>query len=207
MSNKPFSLIEDKLDESRFFLSKMISSGDNVIEFRYYFSAYVSACRSVTFVLQAVMKGVPGFAEWYSEKQNQLNQNLLARFFVERRNETLKEGENQIHSHIFAQTEDGRKLAEYFFERSGSRETINFNEDVVTSSSRYLGILMVLVSECKSRFSKSIDPLSLLTLESVQAGNITLEDIEEMLGYPRGWTADLPSDDRLRLLKNYYIKD
>ena len=79
MSKRSFELVESKLVEANFFLEKLA----NVKGFdaaRFYFSAFVSAARTVTFALQAVMKSVEGFAEWYSKEQDSLKADPTARY-------------------------------------------------------------------------------------------------------------------------------
>jgi hypothetical protein len=61
-------------------------------QFEFYLSAFVSAARSVTFALQAVMSKYPGFGEWYPSRRDHLAQSALARFFVTLRNHAQKVG-------------------------------------------------------------------------------------------------------------------
>lgn len=53
----------DKLKETKFFLEKLRRAEDD--EFKYYFSAFLSAGRSVTFFLQAENSGDNDFNAWY----------------------------------------------------------------------------------------------------------------------------------------------
>jgi len=62
---KSFGIVEDKLREAEFFLTKLRESNRFEYESRYYFSAFISAARSVTMVLQKTMKDVDGFTSWY----------------------------------------------------------------------------------------------------------------------------------------------
>jgi hypothetical protein len=48
----------------------------------YYFSAFISAARSITFTLQASLKDVNGFPEWYKEKQTLLKKITSQGFFM-----------------------------------------------------------------------------------------------------------------------------
>lgn len=68
-----FSVVEDKLLEAEFFLRKLGATDMHDSEARYYFSAFVSACRSVTWALQKSLKGVGGFDSWYESVREQLN--------------------------------------------------------------------------------------------------------------------------------------
>ena len=64
-----FDWVDEKLFESDFFLTKLEETAYNFSAARYYFSAFTSAARSVTFALQKVMKRIPGFDEWYLKKK------------------------------------------------------------------------------------------------------------------------------------------
>ena len=204
MEGTPFSLVLDKLAEADFFLDKMMASetGVNLFEFRCYFSAFVSAARSISFSLQAVMNDIEGFQEWYVPKQEALRKNPLARFFVERRNEVQKVGDTRINSGKFYRDENGQVIVKYYFSKSGPKdefEPIEF--DIVTASQEYLGLLGDLVSDCYERFTAEIEPDLFFTPENLKAKNLSIEDVEEMLGFPRGWTEGLPDADRLQLLQ------
>lgn len=202
MSNKPFSLVEEKLAEAEFFIGKMTSAGANVFELRCYFSAFVSAARSISFSLQAVMKHVAGFEEWYSNKQKELRQNPLARFFIGRRNEILKVGDTRINAGEMYHDENRRVVVRHYFSKTGPLDTFESIEtDVVSASQEYLKLLQELVSECCSYFATEIDPDAFYTMNGLKSRDLSIEDVEEMLGFPRGWTQGIPDEERLRGLK------
>jgi hypothetical protein len=43
-------------------------------------NAFLSACRSVTFLLQGKMSGAPGFKAWYEQRQEALQSDNSAKF-------------------------------------------------------------------------------------------------------------------------------
>jgi hypothetical protein len=57
-----------KLGEAGYFYNGMLSNRTNVIVFPYYFSAFLSAFRSVTFFLQTQYGSKDTFKAWYAEK-------------------------------------------------------------------------------------------------------------------------------------------
>jgi hypothetical protein len=57
-----------KLSEAGYFYNGMLSNRTNVIVFPYFFSAFVSAFRSVTFFLQTQYGSKDSFKAWYAEK-------------------------------------------------------------------------------------------------------------------------------------------
>ena len=85
-------MVADKVAEADYFLSQMKLKATDIHELRFLFSAFVSAARSVTFSLQAVMSGYPDFATWYRPRQERLKQSELATFFVDLRNHLQKVG-------------------------------------------------------------------------------------------------------------------
>jgi len=201
VSGRSFDLVEDKLAEAEFFLQKMASAGPNVFEVRCYFSAFASAARSVTFALQAVMSDVDGFVEWYAVKQEAIKRDALARFFVERRNESQKVGDTRIHQGTFHHDEHGNAVARYFFAKAGPSDPFTpIEADVATAAARYLDLLRPLVADCRERFAWDLDPDLFFTEEGLRSRGLTVEDVEEMMGLPRGWTNMISDDERLRLL-------
>ena len=201
--NKSFSFVEDKLAEAEFFLDHMKTVGTNIFALRCYFSAFVSATRSVSFVLQSVMKHVPGFDEWYSYKQSELKDNYLARFFLQRRNETLKIGDTRINAGMGYKDEDGRVIVRYHFLKVGPTDPFEpIENDVLTASQEYLRVIKEIVEDCTKEFAAEVDPDVFFTTENLQSKGISIEDVEEMLGFPCGWTKGIPDVERLRLLKD-----
>lgn len=59
--------------------------------FRTNLNSFVTLARSVTNVMQKEFKDVPGFAEWYATKQEEMRKDEDMKLFIELRNESLKE--------------------------------------------------------------------------------------------------------------------
>jgi hypothetical protein len=84
-----------KLEEARFFLAKWKDSSYGTAEFRYFFSALVSAGRSVTWVLKKELRSLDPkkFDTWWEEKRDSLlPSGLDFRTLAGMRNEAVKEG-------------------------------------------------------------------------------------------------------------------
>src|ERR1700733_14353832 len=60
--------------------------------FGYNLNAFLSAARSVTFLLQKEYSKIDGFAEWWALERTTLAADPAARFFLELRNYSQKEG-------------------------------------------------------------------------------------------------------------------
>ena len=139
----------------------MTSAGENanVFELRCYFSAFVSAARSISFVLQTVMKGIQGFDEWYITEQDQLRANQLARFFVERRNEIQKVGDTKINAGVGYRDENGQLIIRHYFANTGPLDPFEpIEDDIVTAATEYMKLMRKLISECSIRFATEDDP-------------------------------------------------
>ncbi len=185
---RSFDLVDEKVFEADFFLEKMQEIDANMAEMRFYFSAFVSAARSVTFAMQAVLAGVEGFSDWYKERQEELKSNELASYFVNVRNESQHLGVNPIAKGSILQ---GNIL--YYFSDAP------FQFDVVAASEEYIKLLVNILYGCYKKFGPDIDPEQYYTVKNLAKLNLSLEDIEEELGFPRGWTDIDSSNDEIRL--------
>jgi len=102
--SRGFHIVADKVGEADYFLDCLKHADFRTNrQFGYHFSAFVSAARSTTFALQAVMSGYPGFKEWYEPRQKKLKENPLARFFHDLRNHLLHVGSLPIMHSGFSQ--------------------------------------------------------------------------------------------------------
>ncbi len=180
---RSFGLVDHKLAEADFFLSKISECGSNFFGVRCYVSAFVASARSVTFALQSVLGGQPGFKTWYAEHQKKLKNDPLARFFHEFRTVNQHIGDNLVGGgsrgtngsilYWFMPTHDLSKVPE---------------EDVEAACRTYMGMVTSLVYECYVDFGPHIDAHQRYTPEYFRSLGKTIEDAEEELGFPRGWT-------------------
>jgi hypothetical protein len=189
-------LIERKLAEADFFLNEMQGSGFNVFGFYCYFSAFLSASRSVTFTLQAVMSGTPGFDEWYETARQPLKEDGRARFFVQLRNIATKTGELGIIGGS-SRLDGGKARMTYYFDPELTRslpESIR-SQDVASMSRNYMRLLIDLVSDWERWYYTNVPGADPNTRFS------TPEELEEALGLPVGWTdVGLSDEQRMRVL-------
>jgi hypothetical protein len=186
-----FGLVDDKLFEADFFLEKLSDCGFNFWEARFYLSAFVSAARTVTFALQGSISDLDGFNEWYSAKQEALRSSPTARFFAKARTDSQHLGINPLHGGGSARGADG-KLEHWFYLGSGllGEELQDCpTVDVVTACREYLTLLVQMVFDCYQQFGPSIDPSLFYTVENLERRGMSIEDVEESVGYPRRWTA------------------
>ena len=193
-----FDAVDEKLREADFFLTKMEETGPEASACRFYFSAFVTAARSVTFTLQHAMNGIPGFAEWYSTQQDRLRADPLSRYFTNVRNEVQKKGTNPVT--FWARGENGAVEA-FFLHWYDTPKEMPPDQSVLSACKAHMVALATLVYELYREFAHFVDPAVVYTPEGAARQGLTVEDIEEELTGVRGWTSGLPLEERFRLLR------
>ena len=195
---RSFGPVDDKLEEAHFFLEELAASEDSWHRTRFLFSAFVSSARSVTFALQASLSDAPGFPQWYTGQQDGLKQNKLARFFHECRTDSQHLGLNPVR---FASSR-GKKTLYFFGQPDLGRYEYLPNDDVLTSSQSHMRLICSIIDQTYEKFGLLIDPDQIYTPEGLLQLSKTIEDVEEEIGFPRGYTdipLDGPDKDRQRL--------
>lgn len=203
---RSFQIVEQKVRETEFFLFQLENSTEDLMAAQFTLSAFLSASRSITFTIQASLKGLEGFDEWYSDKQNELKNNDLAKYFVFARNHSQKVGFYPIGSGRPFKDEIGQFRLKLFFTRLyPDKNEFVPEDDVLESCRKYFSMLLKIVRDCYSKFGVWIDPNSRYTKQGLKKLNLTIEDIEEENGFPRGWTSGIPESERLKIFwkKNY----
>lgn len=207
--NAGIHIVSQKVGEADFFLEELKQAHPYEPKFNYVFSAFVSALRSVTFTLQYVMTKYPNFEEWYRIRQDKLKGSKLAKAFVVFRNQAQKTGiipiapERSLYEGIFYETTQ-------FYIPSNSEIKEIPDGSVIELSEKCLIEVLTVVAECYKDFDIYIDPRVLFTERAMKGLNWTVEDIEEFVGFPRGYT-DIDYQDniltntqiRLNSLKRY----
>jgi len=194
--NAGIHIVAQKVGEADYFLEKLKNADPMDKEFNYIFSAFVSATRSITFTLQFVMSKYPGFNEWYKIRQDRLRKSKLAKSFVEFRNHAQKTGiipiatPNSIFEGIFY--EDTQ-----FYVPTNSEIKEVPDGNVVDLSEKCLIEVLSVVNECYKDFDVYIDPRTFFTERALNVLNWNVEDVEESVGFPRGYTDIDYKDEKL----------
>ena len=194
-----FGVVEEKLREAEYFLEQFGSTGPLDIEARYFFSAFVSACRSVTFALQASLSGVSEFEEWYESVRDQLKTDPLAPYFCEVRNDVIHTGINPLNrvgvehlrEHLSRQLR-GSNQSHILVVSSPRGASSGVLVDAILASTNYFESLVSIVFECYKRFVTTVDPRWYFTEAHFRAIGKTLGDALEELGFPPAWLAAVP---------------
>lgn len=196
--SRTFERVENKLAEAEFFLDKLKLCGPNVFEAQCYLSALAAAARTVTYALQVALAGAAGFADWYEVERQRLRDDRGARWFHCLRNANQHEGVWNIVAGSMHTTAEGQ--IEY---RHWAVATEDDEEefDVAIAGRRQYELLADLVRRAAARFQQEADPMWIFDEAHLASEGLTVEDLEEGLGLPRGWT-DVGGTigDRLRAL-------
>jgi hypothetical protein len=192
-------LIDMKVFEADFFLDQMRGAGSDFFAARCYFSAFVSASRSITFAMQAVLHDTAGFRVWYASEQARLSGIPLAKFFLLARNESQKLGLTPLNQGSSRWRPEGPPEVLYYF--SGGFEgdaSLIPSDDVVSACTQHLTLLVDHVYRAYNEF-KVLSPHSFFSVDRLRETTLSIDEIEEALGFPRGWTKVDGLDDATRL--------
>jgi hypothetical protein len=194
-----FGVVENKLREAAFFLDQLRDSSRLSFEADCYFSAFVSACRSVTFAMQACMEGVPGFEDWYKSAQKQLKIDRPAPLFVEIRNKVVHAGANPLNrvpiEHLrqdLAQQLRGGNRGHVLVVPDAQQQGSTTLVDAADACEQYFSSLVSVVYECYLAFKTFVDERWYFTEANFNSLGKTFEDALAELGFPRTWLVGMP---------------
>ncbi len=143
----------------------------------------------------------------YKAEQEKLAGHPFSNFFMTKRNRVVHEGETDINSGMMTLGKGGEiKFLHYFSGEPFLRDIDGSPLDVVTSSDVYLNLLTSIVKHCEERFRAEVDVTDMFTEQALMKHGLTVEDLEEMLGFPSGWTVGFPVEERLRILKKEFSR-
>jgi hypothetical protein len=191
---RSFDNVDHKVEEAEYFLSLMEAKNAFIPEINFLLSAYASAARSITFALKAVLGDAPGFGEWYARHQAVLRADSVAKYFIELRNFSQKTGATVVNrlssrtdlaTFIKGQFAGGKK---HWFGSSGEEMPPAPDMDVAQGCRQNFVQLLKIIYSCYCDFGPLIDPQQHYTPEHYAKSGKTIEDAEQELGYPRGWT-------------------
>ena len=186
----------EKLLEAEHFLARLIHS--NGLEFQFELNAFLSASRSVTFVLQKAMTDVSGFASWYEQQQTRMKADAPMCFFLSLRNISQKQGPISI----VGGSLPGGGWTYRFVGRPHAVPEGLANRDIGACCAAHLIKLANLLLECIRAFPFHSCPGRAFTEEGMAALGYSWRDIEAAIGLPPGYVdvGNLPAAEKLRIL-------
>lgn len=197
--NRSISIVDYKVNQADFFLERFSEAKFDFFAAQCYCDAFVSAARGITFSIQAVCSRIEGFDRWYSVKQSNLRESKLARFFHNYRTISNHIGDTPLQAGVMI---DGK--CKFHFTASSDLKDVPTN-DAVEVCKEYFNDILTIVYELYTEFRFAIDDRWFYTMENFANLGRTIEDAEEDLGYPRGWTevsgSEIEMADRWRTLR------
>ena len=180
---RSFSIIDHKVAEADFFLKKLKETEYDFFAARCFTSAFTTAARSVTYAIQAVMKPVAEFDEWYRQRQEIMKADPIACFFHRLRTVNHHIGDNLVSGGSCGPNQSPR----FRFMPTKDIPEVPAN-DVATTCTEYFRSLVELIYQCYVDFGAEIDSHQHYTLEHFGKLGKTIEDAEEEIFGVRGWT-------------------
>lgn len=189
-------LVEERLLEAKYFARRFARQRDRN-RIGYELNAFLAAARSVTFLLQKEMAKVPGFAVWWDGQRCFLAGDAAAAFFLKLRNFSQKEGRISLVGRSLGSGKGWR----WSYRFAGNADRVPpalLHRDLADCCHEHVAKLARIVLACTDAFPYQTCPRRALTPAGVEALQVSLRDVEESLGYPRGWMeiGDPVSHDR-----------
>lgn len=195
--SRMFGVVDTKVQEAEYFLDRILAAELNFFGVQCDVVAFAASARSITFAMQSSLSGSPEFDRWYASKQQDLRNDTLARFFHEFRRVSQHIGDNAVNGGSY---KDGRALFHF-----GPLPDLPLvpDLDVATACTEYFKMTLEVVYDCYITFPALINGQWRYTKEHYEALGKTVEDAEEEIGFPRGWTAvsGYEEDTRWRYLR------
>ncbi|WP_449230881.1 hypothetical protein [Azospirillum doebereinerae] len=143
-----------------------------------------------------------GFEAWWAERQTQLARDEAARFFLNLRNFSQKEGKISL---VGTRDERSRRWTYRF---AGNAERVPdslLHRDVVNCCREHLAKLAKVVVDYAADFPFSACPSHALTIEGIAALRLNERDLATAAGLPVSWleVAGVPAEERLRILRTH----
>ncbi len=187
----------EKLLEAEYFLGRLKHRTGQ--KFQFELNAFLSASRSVTFVMQKAMSDVPGFDRWYSQRQAEMKSDRAMRFFIELRNVSQKQGPV---SYVGGSLPGGGWTYRFVGRPNAVPEEL-VGLDIRDCCTLHLIKLAKLLLQCVSTFPYHSCPCRAFTEEGMASLGYDWASIEAALGLPPGYTAvaGIPVGEKLRILR------
>ena len=144
------------------------------------------------------------FSNWYEKQRNILKQDAICQFFHNARNENQHIEINPMNWGSYSKRSDGTDNMKFYLDNSNNNAP---SEDIVTTSKKYLTRLAKIIATCYLNFGRIIDPSEYFTLENMNDLGFTIEDFEDQVGMPRGWTyiPNCTEQDRLNVIRREVV--
>lgn len=189
----------EKLLEAEYFLGGLTTSSGS--EFGYNLNAFLSACRSATFVMQKSLSHVTSFGAWYDDRRRLMKSDPAMGFFLELRNISQHEGPVSYVGGAIPHPPG------WTYRFAGNREAVPaalVGCDVAAACGEHLTKLASVVAELRSALPHESCLHSALSAQGIRHLGYSLDDVGVLLGLPPGYLdvgKDIPIEHKLRVLR------
>jgi hypothetical protein len=183
---RSISIVEYKVQQAHFFLERLELSELNFFAVQCFTDAFASACRSITFSMQAVMNEVPGFKDWYSPRIESLKQDRISAFFNAYRTASIHIGDTVVRGGTSCRGADGNPQRRFFFMAIPDVPQVP-SEDVVTICKSHFTSLLALVYDAFSTFLHQLDDRWYFTEAHFQRMGKSFDDAITEVGLQHEW--------------------
>ena len=191
-------LAGDKLAEARFFLAQLQDAGGDSFAVRCLFSATASAAYSALEALKAAASRERAFAVWVAARLDELRADTIASYVLDRRNENTHIGETRVRSARLPIGEGVPDVEHHF--RLDPSKTEPLDVDIVTATAHLVELVSATLEGARADFRHHTR--AWLLEPTRRNEGMSIEDVEERLGFPRGWSDihGATEDQRLKAL-------
>ena len=190
--NHTFDTVDYKTAEAEFFLTAMAVASADMFAFQCHLSAYLSASRSTTLALQQ-FKDIPGFDTWYRPHRERLQNDPVAKYLLDARNEHVHGGSYPVRGVRSYQGE-----VTYYFEHQIGSQALE-DVDIVTTCRAHFITLLEILYDCYVILGPHIDPQQYFTKENfARMGQGIVEAECQVWGFERSSLVEEGYDEDAR---------
>jgi hypothetical protein len=193
-------LAEERLQEAEYFGLQLPHHDGVAVNF--HLNAFLSAARSVTFLVQKELRHVPGFSTFWKKIQQELSENDSAKFFRDLRNFSQKEGKVRIvgygglmkpRGYQFPRELGNEPRMLYFFADGQVKvpDCVSLI-DIATACLRHTGKLEEVLLRVIDSFPYCTCYRRACTIDGAKHHGMKLSDFLEIAGFPSAWAEAAP---------------
>lgn len=197
-------LAADKAAEAQFFATRLRDElSDELAATRYLFNASANACYATLATLEAASAREDDLRVYVRQRVDALRADPTMRVVLESRNRGVHVGESGVRSRRLKRSQDGGLYVMHAFRHSGTPDTRELN--VVSAALTSAKAVSNLVTDVQAAFPLHTRA-GLLDEASLADAGLNVEDAEERLGFPRGWSEVAGGTAELRLGALAYLE-
>ena len=197
-------LVEEKLGEAEYFAIRLRSL--HIPEIVFELNAFLSAARSVTFLLQKELPGVDGFDDWLNQSRNEMGSDPAMKFFKDLRNLSQHEGRVSLIGTSRPGSIDSNSGRYMFAANNKEVPEQLVGRNVSDCCLEHIAKLAKIVLGCASEFPFHSCPSRAVTVDGLKHLGLQVSDVLGVLGHPPSWmeARPIPKADSLKILARQF---